>query len=95
VRGEALQQLYGHGTIDKASLERSFGICFDRYFAGELERLRTLADDGLVELKSESIAVTPVLGRLLVRVVATVFDRYLPRDAYLVGLPVNQAPRVG
>jgi oxygen-independent coproporphyrinogen-3 oxidase len=35
-----------------------------------------LADDGLVEIALDAITVTP-LGRLLVRSVAMVFDRYL------------------
>jgi oxygen-independent coproporphyrinogen-3 oxidase len=95
LRGELLQQLYGHGIIDKGELETRFGISFDNYFGDELERLRVLAEEGLVDMASGAISVTPVLGRLLVRVVATLFDGYLPRDAYLVGLPSNLASRVG
>ena len=49
---------------------------FRRYFAAELEDLKSLADDGLVELQPDWIVVTPK-GRLLVRAVCMVFDRYL------------------
>ena len=42
----------------------------------EIEDLKKLADDGLVEMDDEWIHVTP-RGRLLVRAVCMVFDRYL------------------
>jgi oxygen-independent coproporphyrinogen-3 oxidase len=95
LRGELLQQLYGHGEIDRRGLESQFGIAFDDYFAGELQRLRGLADDGLVSLEADWVRLTPVLGRLLVRVVAAVFDRYLPPEAYREGLPAHLASKVG
>jgi oxygen-independent coproporphyrinogen-3 oxidase len=41
-----------------------------------MKDLRALADDGLVELEPDWIVVTPK-GRLLVRVICMVFDRYL------------------
>ena len=41
-----------------------------------MKDLRRLADDGLVELPPERIVVT-AKGRLLVRVICMVFDRYL------------------
>src|SRR5581483_8934856 len=78
LRRELLQQLYGHGAIDRRALEERFGIGFDKYFAEELVRLGELIGDGLVEDRSGSIRLTTPLGRLLVRVAAAVFDRYLP-----------------
>jgi oxygen-independent coproporphyrinogen-3 oxidase len=51
-------------------------IDFDRYFAAELRELERLERDGLVELDGDWIQVTPS-GRLLVRAVCAVFDRYL------------------
>jgi oxygen-independent coproporphyrinogen-3 oxidase len=51
-------------------------VDFAGYFSTELEDLRRLEEDGLVELKPDWIVVTPK-GRLLVRVVCMVFDRYL------------------
>ena len=44
--------------------------------AAELHELEWLAEDGLVEFDGEWIQVTPT-GRLLVRVVCAVFDKYL------------------
>ena len=51
-------------------------IDFQSYFAGEIQRLRPLIEDGLVEMDDEWINVTPS-GRLVVRSVCMVFDRYL------------------
>ena len=62
--------------LDKAEVEERHGIDFDSTFAGALERLRPLADDGLVALDADRLEVTP-LGRLLVRTVAMAFDAYL------------------
>lgn len=58
------------------SIEASYLVDFCGYFAGELEDLKNLEEDGLVEIQPEWIVVTP-RGRLLVRVVCMVFDRYL------------------
>src|SRR5262249_7255252 len=95
VRRELLQQLYSYGVIDKNVLAHRFEIDFDVYFASELERLQTLSDDGLVRLERNMIRLTPILGRLLVRVVAAVFDAYLPAEAYRVGMPTNLSSKVG
>ena len=45
-------------------------------FDGLRAQLAQLRDDGLVEFDDEWISVTPA-GRLLVRAVCMVFDRYL------------------
>jgi len=42
--------------------------------------LRSLEADGLVALSANGVAVTP-RGRMLVRIVARVFDRHLTRSA--------------
>jgi oxygen-independent coproporphyrinogen III oxidase len=51
-------------------------IDFRSYFAAELEALKPFAADGLVELDNDWITIT-ARGRLLVRSVCMVFDRYL------------------
>jgi oxygen-independent coproporphyrinogen-3 oxidase len=94
VRRELLQHLYGYGAVDKRLLEARFGLRFDDYFADELGRLRGPVEEGLVVARSDSLRLTP-LGRLLVRVVAAVFDRYLPPAAFREGLPVQQSSMVG
>jgi oxygen-independent coproporphyrinogen-3 oxidase len=95
LRRELLQQLYGYGRIDKSSLERRFGIIFDDYFADEMQRLATLVDQGIVRVEPTAIALTEPLGRLLVRVVAAVFDSYLPTRAFHEGLARRVSSAVG
>jgi oxygen-independent coproporphyrinogen III oxidase len=65
-----------HGFVDAAGIEEKHGVQFDSYFRKELEQLDVLREDGLVDLTSGRIALTPV-GRLLMRNVAMTFDAYL------------------
>jgi oxygen-independent coproporphyrinogen-3 oxidase len=95
LRRELMQQLYGHGRIDKPLLEKEFDIVFEDYFSGEVKRLGHLVSDGLVRIEAQSIRLTEPLGRLLVRVVAAVFDRYLPPEAFREGLSPQMASKVG
>jgi oxygen-independent coproporphyrinogen-3 oxidase len=53
-----------------------YDAAFAAYFASELERLRQLEKDGLVTLDADALRVT-LKGRLLIRNVCMVFDRYL------------------
>jgi len=95
LRRELMQQLYGYGTIDGRNLEVCFGIDFESYFAEEKGRLVELVDDGLVTVGQGQVRLTEPLGRLLVRVVAAVFDRYLPPDAFRTGLAPQMASKAG
>jgi len=76
LRRALIQSLMCHGEVSIESLEISHLIEFERYFAEELMDLKTFIDDGLVELDDEWLTVTP-RGRLLVRAISMVFDRYL------------------
>jgi oxygen-independent coproporphyrinogen-3 oxidase len=57
-------------------VERRFGIDFAATFESELARLGDAVDEGFLEIGPDRIEVKP-LGRLFVRVIAMVFDRYL------------------
>ncbi|WP_440223239.1 oxygen-independent coproporphyrinogen III oxidase [Dokdonella sp. MW10] len=76
VRGDAIQRLMCHGRLDIAAFEHHHGIDFARSFPVELDRLRALADDGLVDVADDAIRVT-ARGRYLLRIVAMCFDAYL------------------
>ena len=78
-RADAIQQLMCRGEIDIATLERHHGIEFRTYFAPALQRLRPLIKDGLASADVTHIRATP-RGRLLLRVLAMCFDRYLPAE---------------
>jgi hypothetical protein len=95
LRQAVIEQLYCNAAIDKARIEESFGIDFDQQFADELARLAELDNDGLVELGHSHIRLTFPLGRLLLRVVAVVFDTYLPRDAFRIGQSAQLVSKVG
>jgi oxygen-independent coproporphyrinogen-3 oxidase len=76
VRRAVIQALACQFRVSIESIELAHLIDFRATFAGELEALRALEKDGLVEVQPDWIVVTPK-GRLLVRVVCMVFDRYL------------------
>jgi oxygen-independent coproporphyrinogen-3 oxidase len=76
LRADLIQQLMCHGAIDKAALEARHAICFDLYFEQELARLPPLVADDLVEVTPDAIRATS-RGRLLLRIIAACFDRYL------------------
>ena len=76
VRRAVMQALMCNFRVSIEAIELAHLVEFRKTFAAELHDLRRLADDGLVELGSDWIAVTPK-GRLLVRAISMVFDRYL------------------
>ena len=76
VRADVIQQLMCHGVIDIGAFEARHRLQFDAYFPRELDRLETLAVEGLVELDPERITVTPA-GRFLLRNIAMCIDAYL------------------
>ena len=76
VRRAVIQALICHFRLSIESIEIAHLIEFDKYFAGELRDLKALERDGLVELQPGWIVVTPK-GRLLVRAICMLFDRYL------------------
>jgi len=76
VRRAVIQALACHFRLSMESIELAYLVDFKDYFARELADLRRLQDEGLVDVSDEWITVTP-RGRLLVRVVCMVFDRYL------------------
>ena len=76
LRAELIQQLMCHGSVEFAPLELRHEISFGEYFAEDLARLAPLVADGLVVVEADRIRATE-RGRLLVRIIAACFDRYL------------------
>jgi oxygen-independent coproporphyrinogen-3 oxidase len=76
IRRDVIDAIMCHGVVDTSLVGNLHAIDFDEYFATELQRLRELQADHLVELGSGRIALTPV-GRLLMRNVAMTFDAYV------------------
>jgi len=79
LRRAVIGALMCHFAVTKQPFAISYLIDFDKYFESELNELRGMEQLGLVELGDTEITVTPK-GRLLVRNIAMVFDRYLRQD---------------
>jgi oxygen-independent coproporphyrinogen-3 oxidase len=76
LRRIVIQKLMCNFELSISSMEQAHPIQFARYFAAELERLQAFVADGLLTIDADWIAVTPK-GRLLIRNICMVFDRYL------------------
>jgi oxygen-independent coproporphyrinogen-3 oxidase len=73
LRRDLIYRLLCRFEIDVPEVEAREGFDFGERFGAEIARLRPMADDGLVEIAADRIAVTP-RGRLLARNVAMAFD---------------------
>jgi oxygen-independent coproporphyrinogen III oxidase len=78
IRADVIQAIMCQGRLCFADIENRYGIVFSDYFRDELRQLAALADDGLIELGDTMLSALP-RGRLLLRVIASRFDAYLPR----------------
>lgn len=76
LRRSLIGQLMCDFALSYASLALPGGAAFADYFEPELVRLRELEGDGLLVIGTDGLVVTPK-GRLLIRNVCMVFDRYL------------------
>jgi len=71
-----IQMLMCNFELSISAIELAYPVNFRTYFASELEKLRELADNGLLTIDDEWLSVTSK-GRLLIRNICMVFDRYL------------------
>ena len=76
VRKQVIKSLICQFEVAFQSIEQEFNINFKSYFAAELRSLQPMIADQLVSVSDSSIVVT-ARGRLLIRNVCMVFDRYL------------------
>jgi oxygen-independent coproporphyrinogen-3 oxidase len=80
VRRAVIQALICNFRLSIESIEMAYLVDFRTYFARELTELKRFVTEGLVEISPEWIAITPK-GRLLVRAICMLFDRYLRESA--------------
>ena len=83
VRRTIIGQLMCQFELSIPAIEQAYPIVFDKYFADELARLRPMEADGMIQIGPDWLSVS-MKGRLLIRNVCMVFDRYLAQ---------NDAPR--
>ncbi len=79
LRRSIIQALMCHFELSLESIEIAHLIDFNAYFASEIADLRAMEEAGLLEIADRWITVLPK-GRMLVRAIAMVFDRYLRSD---------------
>ncbi|HEY5604010.1 MAG TPA: oxygen-independent coproporphyrinogen III oxidase [Gammaproteobacteria bacterium] len=80
LRQQVISELICHFGLRIPAIEQAYGVVFADYFATELRELSAMQDDALVELSPERITVYPA-GRLLIRNICMVFDKYLRQQA--------------
>ncbi len=76
LRRAVINQLICNFVLDFADIEQRFNISFENYFVRELEDLKPMMDDGLVDISRRRITVSSS-GKLLIRNICMVFDIYL------------------
>jgi oxygen-independent coproporphyrinogen-3 oxidase len=79
--GIILRDILGYFRVDKKAIGEKYGIAFDDYFSGEMEKLALMERDGLVDLGDPWKIVVTELGNYFCRHVASVFDRYHRKGA--------------
>lgn len=79
IRRHVITELMCNAHLEMREVEDRFDLSFEQYFAEELEELagdESPATDGLIRVRNRAIEVTDA-GRLFIRNVCMVFDRYL------------------
>ena len=84
IRRDVITRLICHFELSVPDVEHRWGIDFLDYFAGSLERLVPMVEDGLLALDDGTIRVLP-RGRLLIRNICMAFDAYLAAKTGPVG----------
>jgi oxygen-independent coproporphyrinogen III oxidase len=80
LRRDIITQLMCNFELRFDEFEAAYGVQFAQTFALELERLRSFAEDGLLSISEDRLEVL-MPGRMLVRNIAMVFDRYLGQQS--------------
>jgi oxygen-independent coproporphyrinogen-3 oxidase len=78
IRQDVITQLICQFALNFNQIDQEWGILSTDYFADELIALEQMQNDGLLELSEDALRVTQP-GRLLIRNICMVFDRYLPK----------------
>ena len=79
VRRSIIQSLMCHFELSMPAVEVTYGLDFMKYFARELDVLYEMEQGGLLRILDKRIIVLPA-GRMLVRAISMVFDKFLCAD---------------
>ncbi len=78
IRKSVIMELMANFSIDIKRVEKEHNINFFDYFSDAIEELKDFEDEGLVEISSDAIKVSPT-GTLLIRNIAMPFDAYMKK----------------
>ena len=78
IRKSVIDALTCQFLVNFRQIEQQFGIHFIDYFQDELEQLNTFEKDDLLTVNKTNIHIN-TSGRLLIRRICMVFDRYIPK----------------
>lgn len=76
IRREVIMRLICDFQLDRSDIEREFQLSFVDYFQPEMENIRRMVGEGLLEEEGTLLRVRPA-GRLLIRNICMVFDWYI------------------
>jgi oxygen-independent coproporphyrinogen III oxidase len=76
LRRWVIMELLYRFAVDIGAIERRHQIEFWRYFVPESTKLEAMQADGLIEFEQNATQAQQV-GKLLIRTIGMVFDRYL------------------
>lgn len=79
VRRAIIMALMCQGHLQFEAIEQAYLIDFKLYFSSELDALKVMKEDGLVDIEADAIQITG-LGWFFVRGIAMLFDRHLQAD---------------
>jgi oxygen-independent coproporphyrinogen-3 oxidase len=80
LRRDVISHLICNFSLDINSIEKKHFINFVDYFRYELQTLQNMQSEGLISMNDKFIKVLPT-GRLLIRNICMVFDRYINSQA--------------
>lgn len=80
IRRWVIGQLICQFRLDQEQFQQQWDEDFDRYFADELRRLKSMIQDRLVADDGAALQVQPA-GRLLIRAICQIFDLYRKQGA--------------
>ncbi|MGO3344101.1 MAG: oxygen-independent coproporphyrinogen III oxidase [Marinomonas sp.] len=80
IRHDVIMALISQFELCTETIEKKYKIRFNNYFAEEMQQLSALENDGIVEIEhieEHTVIRITESGRLLIRCVCMVFDKYL------------------
>jgi oxygen-independent coproporphyrinogen-3 oxidase len=81
LRRWVIQTIMCRFSLDKREFSSQFGVSFDEHFTAERVEIERLREERLIDETKEILCPTPI-GRLFIRLIASVFDSYLQKGIY-------------